>query len=409
MGQRRLIAGALGSVLLLLAGTACSSDKNSSAGGGGGGTIPVMVSAGLSAQGTLGRNAALTVQAVKASAAVINKAGGIDGKQIAVTVVDDAGDPTTAVTKLQSAISSGNKPLIWLDSGPANLAAAVLPILNQNKILSFNIGPTATSSDGTKFPYNFDLSPSPANYATAFCPYAKQQGHTKVAILYGNDAYGSSLGPEIKKDCEADGATVTGSQAYDPTSLDLTPVLQQLQAGNPDTLIVEGYGAPVGYILNGMTKIGWSVPVLGDVAVAASDIVTAAPPTGLLGTPAEANLRFEVFQSTVYRAAADQPAGLNTMISALKAQGAINATLVLAYDYDGLQLAAAAAKKAGTTTDTAAIAKAIEGLGAGDASTGVFEQYYFTGKDHSPNQPASSFTFAKPSKVVDGQFDAPNS
>jgi branched-chain amino acid transport system substrate-binding protein len=410
MRRRLALAAAVSSSILLLA--ACGSSgggSGSGASGGSGGSIPVMVSAGLSAQGTLGRNAAMAVQAVKASAAVINKNGGVQGKQIAVTVVDDKGDPTTAVTQLQNAINSGKKPVVWLDSGPANLAAAVLPILTQNKILSFNIGPTADSPNPAKYPYNFDLSPSTPNYAKAFCPYAKTQGNTKVAILYGDDAYGDSLGPEIKKDCESGGSTVTGIEKFDETSLDLTPQLQKLQSGGPQTLIVVAYGAPVGYVLKGITKIGWNIPVLGDVAVAATDIVSAAPPTGLLGTTEEANLRFEVFQSTVYQASTSQPANLNTMIAALKAQAEIQATLVLAYDYDGVQLFAAAAKKANTTTDVAALAKGIESLGDGDANTGVFERYYFTSSNHSPNEPATAFTFAKPSKVIDGQFDAPNS
>jgi branched-chain amino acid transport system substrate-binding protein len=407
MRQRLALVAALGSSILLIA--ACGSSKTGSGdtNGGSGGTVAVMVSAGLSAPGTLGRNAAMTVQAVKASAAVINKNGGIQGKQIVVTTVDDKGDPTTAVTQLQKAINSGNKPVIWLDSGPANLAAAVLPILTQNKILSFNIGPTKDSSNPTKYPYNFDLSPSTPNYATAFCPFAKTQGNTKVAILYADDAYGSSLGPAIQKDCQAGGSTVTGIEKYADTALDMTPQLQKLQGGNPQSLILVGYGAPVGYVLKNISKLGWSVPVLGDVAVAATDVVSAAPPTGLLGQPEEARLRMEVFQSTVYQDPTKQPANLNTMIQALKAQGAIQATLVLAYDYDGLQLSAAAAKKANTTTDVAALAKAIEGLGAGEANTGVFEQYYYSSTNHSPNEPADAFTFAKPSKVVDGQFGAP--
>lgn len=407
MRQRPAVLAALGSSLLL---AACSShDNGSAAGGGSGGAVRVMVSAGLSAQGTLGRNAAMTVQAVKASAAVLNKAGGINGKQVEVDVVDDQGNPTTAVTKLQEAINSGKQPVAWLDSGPSNLAAAVLPILNQNKILSFNIGPTKDSSDASTLPYNFDLSPSPASYAKAFCPYAQQQGHTKVAILYGDDAYGDALGPQIKQDCESGGATVTGIDKFDETSLDVTPQLQKLQATNPQTLILVAYGAPVGYVLKGLTRIGWTVPVLGDIAVAATDIVVTAPPAGLLGTPEVANLRMEVFQSTAYRAQDTQPPALNTMIQALSGQGSIPASLVLAYDYDGLQLLAAAAKKANTTTDAAALAKAIEGLGAGEAQTGVFERYYFTATDHSPNEPAEAFTFTQPSKLVNGQFGAPSS
>lgn len=363
-----------------------------------------MVSAAISAEGTLGANSKMTVNAVKAAAAVVNKNGGFDGHPVNVTVVDDQGDPTTAVTKLQEQINNGKKPLAWLDSGPSNLAAAALPVLNQNKILSFNVGPTADSSNPSKFPLNFDLSPDSANYATAFCPYAKQQGYTKVAVLYTDDAYGDVLGPAIKDACTKSGSTVTGIEKFDPTSLDMTPQIQSIKSGNPQAVMLVGYGAEVGYVLKGFTKLGWSVPILGDVAVAATDIVTEAPPKGLLGTAEEKQLKFECFQSTV--AQKNQPANLTTMIAALKQEGPVPASLVLGYDYDGVQMLAAAAKAANTVTDTAALAKAIENLKEGDAATAVFPRYYFTSSSHAPNEPPSAFTFATPSTLTDGQFDA---
>jgi branched-chain amino acid transport system substrate-binding protein len=410
-----VIASALASVSLIAAcsssgggssstGGTAASGGGSASGSGGGSPVDIMVSAGISSPGTLGANAKMAVQSVKAAASVVNKDGGIDGHQVNVTVVDDQGDPTTAVTKLQQAINGGHKPLAWLNSGPSNLSAAALPVLTQNKILSFNVGPTADSSDPTKFPLNFDMSPSSPNYAIAFCPYAKQQGWTKVGILYTDDAYGDVLGPAIKTECEKSGSTVTGIQKFDPTSLDMTAQVQQIKSGNPQVVMLVGYGAEVGYVLKGFTKIGWSVPILGDVAVAATDIVNTAPPKGLLGTPEEKTLKFQCFQSTV--AQPNQPANLNTMISALKAQGPIPASLVLAYDYDGVQLLAAAAKAANTVTDTSAIAKAIENLKAGDAKTGVFPRYYFSTTSHAPNEPANAFTFASPSTLTDGQFDA---
>lgn len=378
--------------------------------GGGADSVTILVSAGVSQSGTLGRNAAMTVLSVKAAAAYVNAHGGVNGKHVKVSVLDDQGDPTTAVSKLQSALQSDTKPLAWFDAGPSNVAAAVLPILTQNKVLSFNVASTPNSDDGAKFPYNFDLATSPADDAAAFCPYAKGQGYSKVAVIYGDDAYGSTLGPAIASKCKAAGLTITDVAKYDPTSLDITPQLLQLKSGHPDALLMEGYGAPVGYVLKGARKIGFDVPILGDLATAATDTVTTSPPSGLLGQPEESKLRVEVFKSTRYAPAAQQWPGLNSMIKALKAQGKIPASLVLAYTYDGVELLAQGAKSAHTSSDPAAIAKAIVGLhGKGGLNTGVFEKYYFTASDHSPQEPPSAFTFATPTKLIDGQYGAPGS
>jgi branched-chain amino acid transport system substrate-binding protein len=407
------IAISVAASLVILAG--CGSGGSSGSGGktnGGGagsGAIDIMVSAGTSVQGAEGLNSLMAVRSVKAAVAQVNSSGGIMGHKLALSVVDDKADPTTAVTELENKISSGHKPLAWLNAGPSNLSEAVLPILNQNKILSFNVGPTATSGNPSKFPLNFDMTPSSVNFGTAFCPYAKSQGNTKIAILYTDDAYGDVLGPSIKQQCVSDGSTVTGIQKFDPTALDMTPQIQALQAGNPQTLVLVGYGAPVGYILNGITKLGWSVPILGDVAVADTDVVNTAPPKGLLGTAAVQNLRFEVFASTLAKPAAQQPAALNTMIAQLTALGPLPSSLALAFEYDGVQLLKAAIDKAGSTIDATAIASALVGLSAGDAQTGVFPQYFFKANDHSPNEPPQAFTFVSPSKLSpEGQFDASN-
>jgi branched-chain amino acid transport system substrate-binding protein len=364
-----------------------------------------MFSAALSAQGTLGVNAKMMVMSAKAAVQQVNDAGGVLGHKIEVSVVDDQGVPTTAITKLQSAINSGHKPFAWFDSGPSNLSAAVLPVLNQNKILSFNQAPAPGSSDPAKFPLNFDIVPSSDNSAAAFCPFAKKSGYTKIAVLYADDAYGGPVSAAVKKDCESFGSTVTGVQKFADTALDVTPQLQSLRGGKPQALVLIGYGAPVGYVMKGLTTLGWNVPILGDIAVAATDLISHNPPAGLVGTSAVKNLEFEVFQSTVSGTSTEKPKYTDAMVSAIEKQGTIPASLILAYEYDAVQLFAAAATKANTVTDAGAIAKAMVGLGTGDVKTGVFSQYFFKSDDHSPNEPATAFTFAKPSTLTHGQFE----
>jgi branched-chain amino acid transport system substrate-binding protein len=327
------------------------------------------------------------------------------GHPVQLTVVDDAGNPTTAVAELEHAITSGSKPAIFLQGDASTEAAAVLPVLKRNRIVSFNQAPTTTSGGPSTFPYNFDLAPSTADYAAAFCPYVKAHGGSSVAILHGNDAYGDALGPAIARACENDGVRVTGTQEFDLTAFDMTPQLEALERGHPSYLLLQAYGPPAGDVLRGLHRLGWNVPVLGDDSVMVSSVVTSPPPSGLLGTPTEANLRCEVFETTRYQAR--PPAPLAEMIEEMKALGTIPAPLILAYMYDGVILAAAGATRAGTTTDAAAIAKAVEsGL---DAPTAVFATYHFSPSSHSPNEGPSAFAFVAPSKVVDGQFGAPGS
>jgi branched-chain amino acid transport system substrate-binding protein len=389
-----------------------SSSQSSGAGGASGGDAPiqVLVSAPIGVAGTLGIDAEMVEMSVKASASVINKAGGVNGHKIEITTVDDLGDPTTAVTKLEQAISSNHKPLVWISAGPSNITAAALPILNQNKILSFDQGATADSGNPVKYPYNFDITPSDANLARPICSYAKSLNVGSVAVLYADDASDEVSGPAIQNYCKSDGMTVTGAAEYDPTALNMTPELEQLKSGNPQALVIEGFGAPVGYILKDLSVMGWKPPhIIGDLAVAITNLIYTPPPTGLLGTAELANVNVETLGSTVYQPSSDETSAFKAMLSAFKQEGSIPGPLILAYQYDSLQMFAAAAKQAGTVTDVAAIAKAMGHLKPGSAQTGVFARYNYSPTSHSPNVADNEFAFPKPSTLIDGQYDAPGS
>jgi branched-chain amino acid transport system substrate-binding protein len=355
----------------------------------------------------LGANATTSVNAAKAAIATINKNGGVLGHPVQLDVEDDAGQVTTAVTKLTTALNSSNKPAIVMQADSSTQAAALLPLTTQNKIVSFNQSPTADSSDPTKMPYNFDLSPSTANYAAAFCPEMKKEGAKTFGILHGDSAFADSETDEVAKQCQAKGLTLVGNEKFALTALDVTPQLSALKSKNPDVLMVSSFGAPSGYVLQGRDRLGWDVPIIGDNAFMVSPVVNTPPPTGQLGTSLENNVKALVFASTAY--SKDQPQAVTDMIKDMKAIGPIPAPLIVAYSYDAMILAAEGAKAAGTTTDGTKIAKAIEGLQAGGPKTAIFPAYHFSTKSHAANIDPTAFAFVKPTKVVDGQFGAPGS
>jgi branched-chain amino acid transport system substrate-binding protein len=398
-----LVAATAVAVLGLSACASSGADNSSSADQP---PLRIVITSSLSTSG-VSANDQTAISAAKAAVATVNAAGGVLGKPVELTVVEVANDPTSAVSKLQQQWTSAKKPAIYLQVGASTIGSATLPIATQNKVVSFNQAPTATSGDPAKFPYNFDLSPSTPNYAEAFCPELKKMNAKSFGIIYNDTPFAESLTSQIQKQCGAAGLTVVGREKFKTDSLDVTPQLSALQAKNPDVLVVSSYGAPSGYVLQGRAKLGWKVPLLGDNAFMVSPVVNNPPPAGMLGTPAEADVRAEVFQSTVYRA--DQPAALTNMIEKMKANGRIPAPLIVAYAHDEVILAAEGAAAAGTTTDAAKIAKAIEGLAPGEPKTAVFPAYHFSATSHSANVDVSSFVFTAPTKVIDGQFGAPGS
>lgn len=392
------MVAAAASLALVLA--ACGSDSGGGTNEGSDEPFRVVALGGIGAQGVLADNAATSVLSIQAGAAYVNANGGILGREVVVEVIDDKADPTVAVTKLREYMAQ-HKPDLVVNSGPSTVANATLPILNEEGILSFNIGPTADSANPSKLPLNFDLSAGPRDYLRGFVTYLKSENITSVGILHGSSAYGETFGATFAEGLPKEGITVTAKEVYDVAALDMTPQIEAVRATNPQALILDAYGAPLGYILRNIDKIGWDVPIVANNSVAATGIISTPEPDGLLGTPFVKNVVMEVYKSTKYDPNAT---AVNEAVARMKAIGEIKATLILAYNYDALLLVKAAAEKVGTT-DAAALAKALEDPAVQEAAnTVIISRYGFTATDHSPNVSGEEFTFVRPSPIKDGQY-----
>ena len=385
---------------LALAG--CSSDApESSAGGGEEGPIKVLVFGGIGAEGILANNATTSVTAAEASVTGVNAAGGIMGRQVEIQVVDDTADPTVAVTKLREILADGEKPVAVMNSGPSTVADAIIPILTQNEILSFNIGPTSTSADASVNPYNFDLSPSVPDYIAAFVLEIEKRKYEKIAVLHGSSAYGELFGSLTESGFTDAGYTVTGNVGYDNAALDMTPQLEALKETNPDVLVLESYGAPLGYVLQGLEKLGWDIPVMGNNSVSATGLIAVEPPTGVLGTDQVKNLTMQVFLSTKYDASNTK---LVEAVDLMAATGPIKSSLILAYNFDAMWLVKAAAESAGAL-DAKSLADAlVDPAVQSSAQTIILTKYNFQKDVHSPHSDPSEFAFISPGPLVNGQF-----
>lgn len=399
--RRPVFVAAVAASVLTIAG--CGS-ADSAETGGADQPYRVLVTGGISAQGVLKANADTSILATKAGVEVQNQAGGIGGRQIELTVVDDAGDATIAVTKVREAINK-QKPDLVLNSGPSSVGAAVLPILKQNKILSFNVAPTQDSTDPSKFPLNFDLAPGAADNARGIVGHAKEKGYDSIGVIHGSTAYGELFGKEMTTALESAGLKQAGNEEYESTALDMTAQLQALKNAGAKALAVDAYGAPLGYLLQSMQRLGWDVPLVGNTSVASTSLVANEPPNGVLGTPEVKNLVAQVFTSTVYD---PNNAAVNQMVDTMASLGTISSTLIIADNYDAFPLVAAAAEKAGTTTDAEKLAEALETEEVQEnAKTAFLSRYNFTADNHGPNPNQDELKFIAPTKVVNGQFGNP--
>lgn len=396
-----MLAGAM-ALTACAGGNGADAPSDDSAAGAEEGPIQVVILGGLGAEGVLQDLSTTSVTAAKASVAKVNADGGILDRQVELTVIDDTSDPTIAVTRLREHLATADeKPTLVMNSGPSTIAEATIPILTQENILSLNMGPTAATSDPSVSPYNFDFSPTVNDYLGGFITEMESRGYGSVGILHGSSAYGELFGQTGAEMFADAGFDVTESVGYDNAALDMTAQIERLKSGDPDVVVLDSYGAPLGYVLDSFQKVGWDVPIMGNNSVSSTSLIATPPPGGLLGTDQVENLTMQVFNSTAYDASDDN---VNEAVQLMVQEGEIKSSLIQAYNYDSMALLKAAAESAGSL-ETEALVAALEDKAVLDsAETAMISRFAFTADSHAPNVDPSELKFISPGEMIDGQY-----
>ncbi len=389
---------------------ACSSSKKASTSSGttapgGAAKTPfdLLTMYQVGAPGASGEQAKAALQGTQAGVNVLNASGGILGHQVKLENIDDAGNVTNGVGQLQQRLQQSPKPDMIMPGSISTQGVAYVPLASQAGIISAGTVSAIQLTDPTKYPYNFSMPPSQIGIAQQEFSDVKAAGATHAGVISGEDAFGESWATAAKQAAQTTGLAST-FETYADTALDVTPQLQRLQAAGSNALLVQGFGAPVGVVLNSRVKLGWNVPVYCESTCAVTPLVTST----LLGTPAVQNLKIQVPLICIYTPPAQRPQAVTNYLNALKAVGPINGIQNLySFDYDALMVVAQAAQQANSIA-TPAMTKAMENLQQPANPRWVtLKEYHFTSTSHAAVGSGKDYPLVVPTHLVDGQVGAP--
>ncbi|GIH06693.1 branched-chain amino acid ABC transporter substrate-binding protein [Rhizocola hellebori] len=357
----------------------------------------VMISGGSDA-GAFTNQLKTGVAAAKAATEVVNAAGGVNGRKVELIESQDNADATKALSNLRAQIAKA-KPDAYLTAAGSGVSVAVAGILQQNEIIFLDSGNAAETNKPSTNPYAFHLAAPFKTVIESYLPELQAKSYKKVGVLHGNSAYAKQFGATATETYKAKGYEVNAVE-YDAKALDMIAQISALQAFKPDVVVFNGYGAPVGYVLKGFTKLGWNVPLLGDTSVTATPLVTQLPPDGMVGTPEVANLKLEIARSLD---AATASAATKKAVEAMKAQGQIFGSLNNCFNYDAIMLLAAAGNNAKSSAPKELTAALLKPEVNANAGTAVYPAYPYLADNHQPQLSADSHIFVAPSVMKDGQ------
>lgn len=227
-----------GGTAVALALAACSSGGNGASGGsgGGGGTINAGVIGPMT--GPAAEIGNLMSGACYAAQLDVNKAGGVLGRKINCSLVDDTGDPADAVPNVTRALATTSNldMAVGLES---NTAATTIPLVNNAHIPMVSTN-GLVAYDKTHDTYFWRMTPSDDQNGAAFVAWAAKKGYKRVAVVFQNNIGAQGNEPGVVTAVKKIGGTMTTNITIPGDASSYSSVVAKVLTGKPQALILAG-------------------------------------------------------------------------------------------------------------------------------------------------------------------------
>ena len=297
---------------------------------------------------------------VRLAADEINKAGGVLGRQILLVERDDEAKNERGVQIAQELI---NKEKVTATVGYINTGVA---LASQRFFQEAKIPVMNNVATGSLITHQFDKEPE--NYIfrnsahdSIQAPMIVEEAVTrrsfkKVAILADSTNYGQLGRADLETALKAKGITPVAVEKFNIKDVDMTAQLLKAKEAGAEVVLTYGIGPELAQIANGMTKLGWKVPMIGSWTLSMANYIDNAGPGG-----EGARMPQTFIQEPT------TPKRQSFIISYLKTfnpkNARIDSPVSAAQGYDSVYLLAAAIKQA-NSTDGSKIRAALEDLKA---------------------------------------------
>jgi branched-chain amino acid transport system substrate-binding protein len=212
----------------------------------------------------------------------VNSKGGVLGRKITYTYLDDAYNPANTVQQTRQLVEQDHVFAIFNSLGTEhNLATR--EYLNAMKVPQVLVatGDTSFGSEAAKYPYTIGFQPSYQAEGFLLGKYvARARPKSRIAVLAQNDSYGRDLLLGLKRGLAGGKAKVIAAQNYEVTASDVQSQVAKLKSSGADTFAV--FATPQfaiqAYVY--AEKLGWKPFVLDNAVSSAANIMVLASEGG---------------------------------------------------------------------------------------------------------------------------------
>lgn len=178
--------------------------------------------------------------------------GKVDGRDIEITWVDDAGDADKAVSAAKEAIGNGTQIIAGTVS--SGIALAIAEQAEQNKVLYIS-GPAAADAVTGVNEYTFRSGRQTMQDVATAGTFVGDLTGKNVLVFAQDTAFGQGNVAGVDAILGAKGATVTGELVPEDAT-EFTPFAQKIRDAKPDMVFVAWAGATTGAMWQALSQQG---------------------------------------------------------------------------------------------------------------------------------------------------------
>ena len=203
------------------------------------GVTPTEIRLGASAvlSGPLGSQTREYGQGSRLYFDAVNAAGGVNGRKISYTTLDDGFDVQRAVDNTRKLVKDDAIFMVYHNTGTAH-TAAILPLLEESRTIVFGPVTGATGFRAKFNPLMFHVRASYAHEAQRIVSQLRLSGVSRVAVLYQDDGFGNALLAELKQAAQGEKMSFVGEVKVDAKQQDFSAAAAQIERLAPQAVIL---------------------------------------------------------------------------------------------------------------------------------------------------------------------------
>ena len=214
----------------------------------------------------------------------INAAGGVLGRKIELVERDDEAKNERGVQIAQELVNKEKVVAVvgFINTGVALASErfyedAKIPVMN-----NVATGSVLTHQfDKQPDNYIFRNSANDSIQAPMIVEEAVvRRGYKKVAILADSTNYGQLGRADLEAALAAKGIKAVAVEKFNIKDVDMTAQLLKAKEAGAEAILTYGIGPELAQIANGMTKLGWKVPMIGSWTLSMASFIDNAGPGG---------------------------------------------------------------------------------------------------------------------------------